>query len=98
MAKAAAKRNLKKSKVSKVSPFNAYWEKTNYYILFAGIAVLILGYIFMSMGPWNSFTSLDISPILLVIGYLIILPLAILYKKRNGNSTAEIKEPAAEKK
>ncbi len=67
MAKAVAKRNVRKgksTKVSKISPFNAYWEKTNYFILFAGIAVLILGYIFMSMGPWNSFTSLDISPIL----------------------------------
>lgn len=91
MAKAAAKRNARKNKSakSKVAPFNVYWEKTNYFILFAGIAVLILGYIFMSMGPWNSFTSLDISPVLLIIGYVVILPLAILYKKRNGGSTPE---------
>ncbi len=100
MAKAAAKRNVKRNKSakSKVAPFNIYWEKTNYLILFAGIAVLILGYFFMSMGPWNSFASLDVSPVILIIGYVIVLPLAILYRKRNGGSSSEPDAQTPDKK
>ena len=98
MAKKAVKKSAKRNKTSKVPPFSAYWDKTNYFILFAGIAVLIVGYIFMSMGPWNSFTSLDVSPVLLIIGYAVILPLAILYKKRGGNGPDETTEQTAEKK
>ena len=52
----------------------------------------------MSMGPWDSFTSLDVSPVLLVIGYIVILPLAILYKKRSTTGSQDIKEPVTEKK
>ncbi len=100
MAKAASKRNVKRNKSAKsrVAPFNIYWEKTNYLILFAGIAVLILGYFFMSMGPWNSFASLDVSPVILIIGYVVVLPLAILYRKRNGASAAESDAQTPDKK
>ena len=65
------------------SPFNIYWEKNNYYLLFAGIGIIILGFYLMSIGPWNSFTSLVISPIVLIIGYLFVIPASIFYRKRN---------------
>ena len=62
------------------------------YVLFAvGILVIILGYLSLSRGPWNSFWSLTLAPILLVIGYCIIVPVAILYRKRNNKQEAETK-------
>ncbi len=89
MAKAVKKKNISKSSKVNIIPFNAYWTKTNYIILFSGIAVIIAGFFFMSIGPWNSFPSLDVSPIFLIVGYLIILPLSILYTKKEQAASAE---------
>ncbi len=47
------------------------------YYYFA-VAFIILGYIVLSIGGANSFTSLTLGPILLVIGYLAAIPLALL--------------------
>lgn len=48
------------------------FSKLNIIIFIVGIVILTLGYIIMSTG------DITISPILLVIAYLIIFPLAIL--------------------
>ena len=52
----------------------------NYYIFAAGIVVLILGYIFLSIEPADSFWSLKLAPIVLIIGYLILIPASFLYQ------------------
>ena len=57
-------------------PFN----KKNYLLFGIGILVIILGYIIMAIGEVNSFKSVKLAPILLVIGYLVIIPLSIFYK------------------
>lgn len=78
----------KQSHISKkvfTSPFNVYWEKYNYYILFAGIGLIIIGFYLMSIGPWNSFTSLDISPIVLIIAYLFVIPASIFYRRKKND-------------
>ncbi len=74
------KRNIKEVKKSISSPFKDYWDKNNYILIAIGLLVLTLGYIFMSQGNWDSFFSLTISPITLLIAYIIIIPLAILLK------------------
>lgn len=56
--------------------------RTNLYIFLAAIAVLIVGYIFMAIGETYDVLSLYISPIILTIGYVVVLPMSILYKKR----------------
>jgi len=58
------------------------WRKANYVLLLLGIVVIILGFIFLSIGPVNSFWSLNLAPVLLAVGYCVILPVAILYRKR----------------
>jgi uncharacterized membrane protein YesL len=73
------------AKKSLVSPFRIYWEKTNYVFLFLGFALLILGYYVMSVGSWDSTASLIISPIILVIAYILIFPLAIFSKKKESS-------------
>ena len=57
-------------------PFN----KKNYLLFGIGILVIILGYIIMAIGEVNSFQSVKLAPVLLVIGYLVIIPLSIFYK------------------
>ena len=59
------------------------WSFTyvNYLLFSIGIIFIIIGYILMYTGKVNSFQSLTISPMLLVIGYCIIIPISIFYRK-----------------
>ncbi len=83
MAVKAKKKNVKVSKKTFSSPFNIYWDKTNYLLFGLGILIIILGFYFMSLGNWESTASLVISPIFLFIGFVIVLPASIFYKKKN---------------
>jgi hypothetical protein len=65
------------------------FSKTNYLLFGVGILILVLGYIALAQGPWDSFWSLTLAPILLVIGYCVVIPLAILYHKKNRNEEAK---------
>ncbi len=96
MSKTISRKNIRKQKKIS-SPFEIYWKKGNYLLLFAGLVVIILGFIFMSMGSWNSFPSLFISPILLVIGYFLILPASILYMKKEKPANQDGQEIASGK-
>ncbi|HDQ44487.1 MAG TPA: hypothetical protein ENN17_03160 [bacterium] len=57
------------------------FSKTNWVLFFSGILTLVVGYIALSIGPWDSFWSLTLAPILLVIGYCVLIPVAILYRR-----------------
>ena len=83
MATKIKKRTIKQTKKTSVSPFNIYWEKKNYYLLVLGLLITIIGFYFMTIGPWNSFSSLVISPIILFIAYVIIFPLSIFLRKKS---------------
>tara|TARA_B100001248_G_scaffold249735_1_gene223170 strand:- start:402 stop:638 length:237 start_codon:yes stop_codon:yes gene_type:complete len=62
--------------------FNEWpYGKKNYIIFSLGLALLIISYILMASGSVNSVQSLVISPILLILGYLVIIPVALLYKE-----------------
>jgi len=93
MAKAVKKRTVKSAKKTLVSPFNIYWDKTNYMLLAAGMVFVLVGFYVMSLGRWDSTVSLVISPIILFIGYVIIFPLSILFRKKE---TAEVVENKSE--
>lgn len=97
MAKAVKKKHVHTSKKVFASPFNIYWEKNNYYLLFAGIAIIVIGFYLMSVGPWNSFTSLVISPVILVIGYLFVLPASIFYRNKTKAEDSKDHDVAAGK-
>ncbi|MGQ9799429.1 MAG: hypothetical protein ACUVRG_09065 [Ignavibacterium sp.] len=81
------KRAATKSARKLPSPFNIYWGKINYLLLIIGIVVTIIGYYLMSIGPWNSNESLVYSPIILFIAYVIIFPLAIVYRRKKQENT-----------
>lgn len=58
-------------------PFN----KFNYLIFGIGVLTITVGYILMSTGGVDSFQSIRLSPFLLFIGYVILIPLSIFFKK-----------------
>ena len=58
------------------------FNKTNYFLFFNGILLIILGYFMMAYGEVNSFQSLTLAPIILFIGYIILIPGALIYKER----------------
>ena len=58
------------------------FNKTNYFLLFSGVLFIILGYIVMAYGEVNSFQSLTLAPIILFIGYIILIPSALIYRER----------------
>ena len=62
---------------------NLKWPyKTKNYVLFgAGVFVIIVGYLTMYLGEVDSLQSLVLSPLLLLIGYLVLIPYALLHRK-----------------
>jgi len=46
----------------------------------AGVFVIIVGYLTMYLGEVDSFQSLVLSPLLLLIGYLVLIPYALLHR------------------
>ena len=76
------KKQPEKAKKKKKQKAKLPFTRKNYQLFGIGILTIIIGYIFLSIGPWNSFPSLTIAPIILVIGYLVIIPLAILYREK----------------
>lgn len=78
-----AKAQTKKSQPKKSSlPFT----RENYIIFFAGLIIILIGYVCMGTGDLNGPVSLTLSPILLTIGYLVLIPLAILYRKKEAGA------------
>jgi hypothetical protein len=52
-------------------------------LFFIGLAAITAGYIALAQGPWNSFASLTLAPILLVAAYVVLIPLSILKRGKD---------------
>jgi len=59
-------------------PFN----KTNYMIFGIAILSIIIGYLIISYNSVDSIQSTKIGPIILFIGYCIIIPISIMYGQK----------------
>ena len=68
----------KKQKISVVT----LPEKENYYIIIAGVAIIVIGYILLAMGGVEDALALVIAPIVLVIGYCVVIPIGIMYRRK----------------
>ena len=76
-----------KNKNRNLSLFDGWaFGRTNYIIFTVGLLSLILGYYLMFSGSVNSFQSLTLSPILLFLGYIIIIPFALVYREKIDES------------
>lgn len=59
------------------------FTRKNYYIFAVGLLAIIAGYIALGQG------SITLAPILLVLGYCAIIPIAILYRGGTDDETAQ---------
>ena len=57
--------------------------KINYQIFGIGLATIILGYILMATGETESIQLIKIAPLVLIFGYCVLIPAAILVKPKN---------------
>jgi len=83
-----AKRELNVTKKKSAVKWEFPLEKNNLIIIGIGLAVILLGYMLMATGisdepatvdgKWNNPMAVTIAPILLVIGYTVIIPYGII--------------------
>ena len=78
MAKIIKGKQLKKTKKDEVLPF----ERENFIIFGIGLLFIIVGYIALSGNTVEGFVPLTLAPILLVVGYCVIVPMGIVYRKK----------------
>ncbi len=68
-------------------------SRLNLILLAVGIAIITIGYLLMLTAitddpakhqeVWNNPLAVTVSPILLVIGYAVIIPIALLYRSKD---------------
>ncbi len=71
-------------------------SKQNFYIIGVGLLLIVAGYAAMLEGSVEGFLPLVAAPILLVLGYCVIIPLGIMFKKSppKPDQTATSNPPA----
>jgi hypothetical protein len=89
MAKAVKVKAGKKSKADGVFPL----ERENYIIIAVGLLFIVLGYVALSGNSVDGFSQLTIAPLLLLVGYCVIIPIGILYKPKKKSSSTESAVP-----
>ncbi len=86
MANTKSRRRKKAVAKPRALPFS----KVNYLLFAIGIVIIVAGYIALSQGPAASFSSLSVAPVLLVIGYCVVIPISILYRERKVDAEENV--------
>ncbi len=70
------------SKTTWTNPLGAM----QYKLIAAGVGVIVLGFVLLSTGmdAWDNPLAVDVAPVVLVLGYCVAIPLAIMW--RSGKS------------
>jgi general stress protein CsbA len=63
-------------------------QRMNYVIIIAGVVTLLAGFLIMSSGDAVSSLSVTIAPVILFIGYCVIIPVGIMYRKKKTEEKA----------
>ena len=58
------------------------FTRKNWTLFAVGLGVIVVGYVLLSIPPAEGFWSLTMAPILLILGYCVLIPMAILLKDR----------------
>lgn len=75
----------RKGKRDETFPF----ERENYMILAVGLVLIILGYLALSEKTVEGVLPLTVAPILLVIGYCVVIPIGIMYRRKTRDGAGE---------
>jgi len=86
---AMAKVREKSARKARFAAGSLPFTRKNYIIFGIGILMIIIGYFFLAQGPADSFLSLSVAPVFLVVGYCILIPLSILYRDRGREPEAQ---------
>ena len=62
-------------------------SKTNYLLFGIGLFLIIIGYVLMGNGEVNSFQSLTLAPIMLFIGYIVVIPASLIFRDKDALET-----------
>ena len=57
--------------------------KINYQLFGIGLLVIAIGYIIMATGETDSYQSVKLAPLILILGYCVLIPAAILIKPKD---------------
>ena len=60
------------------------FSSMNYLLFIFGIIIISLGYVIMATGEVNSSQSLSIAPVLLFIGYIVLIPLSLIIDHKDN--------------
>lgn len=88
MAKSTSRISSSRTSVNWKSP----WTTQHFTYLGGAIAVIVAGFLLLAKGmysSWDDPLSVDVAPVVLVIGYCILVPLAIMRKNSSGSSSNE---------
>lgn len=95
---AKVKKRTPRAEATKKVQWEIPFSKQNVIIAAIGLAVILVGYALMATGitdqpavpdgKWNNFMAVTAAPFLLVIGYCIIIPIAIM-KRFDKNTNVE---------
>jgi len=79
----------KKSKPKSSFVESLSFNSRNYLLFGIGLIAIIIGYVVMATGETYSFQSLTVAPIILLIGYLVVIPIALLYRKKDHTEKSD---------
>lgn len=63
------------------------FTRKNWTLFGVGLLVIVAGYVLLRIPPVDGFLSLTAAPILLVIGYCVLVPAAILVREGEADDT-----------
>jgi hypothetical protein len=66
----------------KTPKFQVPFTRKNYIAFAVGLGLLILGYVLLAQRPADGFLSRTLAPILLVLGYCVVFPYAIMARQK----------------
>ena len=83
-------RRARQRRTSERRPKLPYTER-NMWLFGLGLATIALGYVFLSLPPVDGFMSLTLAPLLLILGYCVFIPLALLSGKKEDEPSTDVK-------
>ena len=79
----SVKTKSKKTSSRQKKEFSFPLKRENFTIIGAGILLLLIGYVLMSQNSVDGFMPTVVAPILLVLGYCVVIPYGILKKEKS---------------
>ena len=82
MKKLEKGKQVRKIKAEAILPL----ERENFVIIGVGLLSIALGYVALSQNTVEGFFPLVVAPVLLILGYCVIVPVGIMYRKKDKPS------------